>query len=103
MPPTVLAQLGEYRASVNLLDNAILSLMAERIRVVKNISALKREHHLPFLDRKRWAALMRNRMTKGQELGIDPNFIRVMYQHIHDHGETVAQSHLGDIQFPPSS
>lgn len=59
------------RKKIDLLDNGLLRVLAQRLEVSKEIAEFKKANHLSIQDRKRELELIKDRIKKGKELSID--------------------------------
>ncbi len=78
-------QLLDYRTSIDLLDQAIVYLLAERMRVVTKVGEYKKKNNIPALDQKRWDQVLTNKKTLAKQAGLSEQLIEDIYNRIHDH------------------
>ena len=76
----------DYRESIDLLDESLVNLLAERMRVVRKIIAYKKEAGIEFYLPDRWEGIVANRVNQGKKVGLDAAFIQDIYAAIHDGG-----------------
>jgi chorismate mutase len=76
--------LAELRQQIDHLDNDLLALMAKRMRISREIGQYKKEHSMPILQAKRYDEILSKRGSQAVELGINPDFIRMLLQAIHE-------------------
>lgn len=76
--------MADLRRSVDDMDKVILNALGERARLSREIVAAKVEHTGPIRDEAREAALLQHRTTYGEQLGLDPAFVRRVYREILD-------------------
>ena len=77
--------LEELRKEIDALDQEILNILEKRFTVVKQIGAIKKSNGLPVLDEKRWQEVLESKLIKARDLGLSENFIKKIYDIIHDH------------------
>lgn len=53
------------------------------MEVVRLIGKLKKGHSLSLKDDERWREVLQKRSSEAQALGLDPQFIRDLYEVIH--------------------
>jgi chorismate mutase len=75
-----------YRDQIDKIDKKLIKLSAKRFRIVGKVGQLKKNLGLPPLDKKRWQQVLKTRMEWGKKQGIDPIFIKKIYQLIHKEG-----------------
>lgn len=76
-------QIARLRAQISHVDAQILQDLAERMRWVEEIGKLKEEHSIPVLQIHRWESLLRDHMVKAGQLGLDPEFVKAVFELIH--------------------
>lgn len=76
--------LDKLREQLDHIDQQILELISERMEVVKKVGEYKLKNNLPILDEKRKKTMIENRIEKGEKLNLPTNFVRSLYEHIHD-------------------
>ncbi len=74
----------DYRDSLDNIDAAILFLLAERFRVIRQVGELKRRYDLPPTDKEREQAKVRRLQSLAAESTLDPGFIERLWQVIFD-------------------
>lgn len=73
--------LEKLRKRIDAVDQQLLKLLAERLEIGKDIAEYKREHDLPIQDRKRELEVIKDRIKKCKELGIDDErFITELFE-----------------------
>ena len=71
------------RGQIDLVDDQMTELLAQRMRVVEEIGALKREGGLTILQRSRWEELIVRIKERGMTLGLSPDFLERIFGLIH--------------------
>ncbi|MCL2502222.1 MAG: 3-dehydroquinate synthase [Bacteroidales bacterium] len=77
------SRLEGLRAQIDLADDQIVELLAQRMQVVQEIGALKREGGLTILQRRRWDALLARIKERGRGLNLSPDFLERLFGLIH--------------------
>lgn len=77
--------LDDYRKSIDLIDSAIVSLLAERIRLVQKVGAYKKKENIPPLQPERWQAVLSEKRQLASSLGLSPDFIEDLYNMVHEY------------------
>ncbi|MBF9255332.1 bifunctional 3-deoxy-7-phosphoheptulonate synthase/chorismate mutase type II [Pontibacter sp. 172403-2] len=78
-------QLQDLRDLIDRLDNELINVLFLRSDVSKRIGAYKRAHALDIYQANRWSQIVENRRAIASEIGLDPDFINVIYDAIHQH------------------
>ncbi|MCX6324195.1 MAG: chorismate mutase [Sphingobacteriales bacterium] len=71
-PRTLLTQL---RTQIDLIDDDLLSLLSQRMKLADQIGHYKKEHNMTILQAERWNGILERAMAKADELGISSEFI----------------------------
>lgn len=69
-----IAQLHEYRRSIDNFDAALIHILAERFRVTKAVGALKASAELPPSDPNREAEQVARLRNLAKSADLDPDF-----------------------------
>ncbi len=67
-----MSALDDARARIDAIDREVLSLLAERDRIARELAAWKRDHALPLRDPAREEAMLRERRAWADALGLPP-------------------------------
>jgi len=76
-------QLETYRRHIDEIDRNILYFLSKRMEMVEKIGALKKENNIAILQIRRWNSIFKDRMKRGQALGLDPAFLRNLLEMVH--------------------
>ena len=77
------------RKQIDELDNNLMELLAKRMRVCREIGQYKKEHNMTVLQTGRYNEILDKRGAQGSLCGMDPEFVKDMFEHIHE--ESVRQ------------
>lgn len=77
-------ELNNLRAQIDRLDNELLHTLQLRRNVVEKIAHAKIKQNTTALQLKRFEALMNERIEAGKKLGLDENFIKEIFDSIHE-------------------
>lgn len=72
--------LNKLREEINKIDERLLSLIAERIKVVQRVGEYKVKNNLPVKDTTREEELIRKLNKKGEELGISNGIVEEIWR-----------------------
>jgi len=75
---------NDLLGSMEVIDKTIILVLTERFKVVKRIGKIKLQQDIAPLDPRRWHALLAERETRGEALGISKHLIRTLFELIHD-------------------
>ena len=79
----------ELRKQIDELDNQLMNLLAQRMRVCREIGQYKKEHNMTVLQTSRYNEILDKRGAQGSLCGMDPEFIKEVFEHVHE--ESVRQ------------
>jgi chorismate mutase len=77
------ARMSHLRASISHTDTKIIQALAERMKYVEEIGRLKHDYNIQVLQLGRWETLLADHITKAQQMGLDDEFIKSIFEIIH--------------------
>ena len=84
--------LVDFRKSFDLIDHAIVCLIAERMRVVQKVGAYKKEHSIAPLDSARWQQVLDKKRAQAEQHEVSAELIVNIYNMLHDHALEIEES-----------
>lgn len=75
--------IDELRAKIDVLDNDLLDLLANRMRVSDEIGKYKKQNNITILQPGRWDAILEKVFEKGKQKGLDSEFLEKVFKAIH--------------------
>ena len=81
--------LSLLRQQIDQIDNELLEALGKRMRVSREIGQYKKEHNMPVVQTGRYDDVLNSRAKAAEELGMNGEFMKVVYQAIHE--ESVRQ------------
>jgi chorismate mutase len=78
-----LASIEALRERIDRIDHDLLDALALRMRVVEEIADYKRENNVSTLQVSRWTALLEDRVSRAESLGLTAEYARALYEIIH--------------------
>ncbi|MCC7401846.1 MAG: bifunctional 3-deoxy-7-phosphoheptulonate synthase/chorismate mutase type II [Chitinophagaceae bacterium] len=77
------AVLEKLRQQINHLDDELMKLLGERMKVADMIGRYKRENNITILQTNRWNTIISNAFDKGESLGLSKEFITKYFDAVH--------------------
>ena len=77
-------KLDELRSVIHKIDNDLLELLAKRMAVSAQIGEYKRDNNVTVLQVSHWRKLIETSISNGHQLGLPKEFIKGLYDLIHD-------------------
>ncbi len=77
------AKISQMRSEIDELDQQILETLSHRMKVVKNIGALKKEHNVAVFQPERWEEISKNIQKEGEKLGLTAEITQKIIEVIH--------------------
>lgn len=81
--------LALLRQQIDRIDDELLELLDRRMKVAREIGQYKKENSMPVIQASRFNDLMQRRVDSAVELGMSPEFMRIVLAAIHE--ESVRQ------------
>lgn len=75
--------LQKLREQVDQLDDELLSLMAQRMKMADKIGIYKKENQMTILQTERFNAILRRAFAKADKLGLSREFIQRYFDAVH--------------------
>jgi chorismate mutase len=79
----VKGKIARLRAEISQVDSRIIQDIAERMKWVEQIGALKQQHNIAVLQLNRWENLLEDHIAKAEQVGLDGEFIKAVFELIH--------------------
>lgn len=77
------------RQQIDQIDNDLLEALSKRMRISREIGQYKKEHSMPVVQTGRYDDILNSRAVAAEELGMNGDFMKTVYQAIHE--ESVRQ------------
>lgn len=76
--------LSQLRKQIDEIDNELIDILAKRMRISREIGQYKKEHGMTIVQTTRYSEILDKRGAQGSILGIDPECIKGIFEHIHE-------------------
>ncbi len=67
--------LAKFREQINHIDDEILTLLGNRMKISAQIGLYKKENNITILQTNRWNEILEKSIEKGEKLGLTKDFI----------------------------
>lgn len=75
--------LATLREQINQIDDELLTLIGQRMKIADKIGAYKRENNITILQTHRWNEILAKAFVKGDLLGLSKDFITKYFDAVH--------------------
>lgn len=76
--------LDELRKKIDQIDMHLLETLKSRMKISEAIGKYKHENNITILQTRRYDEVMNNRRKLADEVGLSPEFVVKVYEHIHE-------------------
>ncbi len=83
--------IDELRQQIDAIDKELIELLAKRKEVSKKIGEIKKELQIDVFDEKRWEDIVKKVQQKAEELHLDKDFVKKIFETIHEHSKKIQQ------------
>lgn len=73
----------KLRQQINHLDDELLQLLGQRMKIADKIGTYKKENNITILQTNRWNAILERAYVKGEKLGLSKEFITKYFDAVH--------------------
>lgn len=75
--------LASMREQINQLDDELLQILGQRMKVADKIGEFKKANNITILQTRRWNDILERAMQKGDKLGLSREFITKYFDAVH--------------------
>lgn len=75
--------LNILREQIDHIDAQLIELLKQRFSVSKKIAQVKEQNNMTVYQPKRWEEVLEKKISLAKQAGIDPNFIKELYEKVH--------------------
>ncbi|HEV7329597.1 MAG TPA: chorismate mutase [Flavisolibacter sp.] len=77
------ATLEKLRQQINQLDDELMLLLSERMKVAEKIGQYKKENNITILQTRRWNEILERACKKGDKMGLSREFVTKYLDAVH--------------------
>ncbi|MDB5209357.1 MAG: 3-deoxy-7-phosphoheptulonate synthase [Sediminibacterium sp.] len=81
--PEYHAALEKLRQQINNLDDELMQILSQRMKVAESIGNYKKENNITILQTNRWNAILERAFAKGEKLGLSKEFVTKYFDAVH--------------------
>ncbi|GLB51122.1 cytochrome c4 [Neptunitalea chrysea] len=89
-------KLANLRTQIDVIDNQLIETLGKRMKVAKEIGALKKTKNVAVLQNNRWNEILGKMILEGEQRGLSEEFVLKMFKAIHqesiNHQEKILKS-----------
>lgn len=75
--------LAKLREQINQIDDELLSLIGQRMKIADKIGEYKKENKITILQTNRWNEILAKALSKGEKYGLSADFITKYFDAVH--------------------
>lgn len=94
--PEYLSKISYCRSMIDEVDEQILELLAQRMRISSDIGRLKKRNNIAILQPERLRKMLHDRVESARAKGLAETFLLQLYQSIHE--ESIRYQELADLE-----
>src|SRR6476469_7781249 len=77
------AAMEKMRQQINHLDDELMQILSERMKVAEKIALYKKQNNITILQTNRWNEILERAVAKGDKLGLSKEFITKYFDAVH--------------------
>ncbi len=77
------AALEKLRQQINHLDDEMMQILGQRMKLAEKIGQYKKENNITILQTSRWNEILERAFIKGEKLGLSKEFVTKYFDAIH--------------------
>ena len=77
------AALEALRQQINNLDDELMQILGQRIKIAEKIGQYKKDNNITILQTNRWNSILERAFAKGEKLGLSNEFITKYFDAVH--------------------
>ncbi len=77
------AAMEKMRQQINQLDDELMQLLGQRMKIADQIGQYKKENNITILQTNRWNSILERAFAKGEKLGLSKEFVTKYFDAVH--------------------
>lgn len=70
------------RKEIDKIDKELLKVLSKRMKIIKDISKIKKQQKIPVLQKKRIKSMLNDRRKLAEKYKLNPDFIEKLYKEL---------------------
>jgi len=75
--------LAKLREQINQIDDELMALLGQRMKVADKIGVYKKENNITILQTNRWNEILAKAFVKGEKMGLGKDFVTKYFDAVH--------------------
>jgi len=76
-------ELDEFRKKIDIIDDELISILRERMKVAEEIGIYKKQNGMTILQQSRWGKILQRLNAKAEATGLGGGFLEEIFKSIH--------------------
>jgi chorismate mutase len=81
--PETISELERLREKIDQLDDELLQLLSQRMKIADSIGGVKKENNIAILQTRRWNEILERAYTRAEALGLGKEFLTRYFDAVH--------------------
>src|SRR6476660_5744665 len=77
------AALEKLRQQINHLDDEMMQILGQRMKIAENIGQYKKENNITILQTNRWNEILERAYNRGEKIGLSKEFVTKYFDAVH--------------------
>lgn len=77
------AQMEKLRQQINHLDDELMQILSQRMKVSEKIGQYKKDNNITILQTNRWNSILERAYAQGEKLGLSKEFVTKYFDAVH--------------------
>ena len=77
------AAIEKMRQQINHLDDELMQILSQRMKVAEHIGQYKKENNITILQTNRWNSILERAFAKGEKFGLSKEFVTKYFDAVH--------------------
>lgn len=82
-PLVAMSELESLRDKIDQLDDELLQLLGQRMKIADQIGGVKKENNISILQTRRWNEILQRAYAKAEALGLSQEFVTKYFDAVH--------------------